>query len=116
MTTPTDHLPDGLKPREPNPQPKVAEQLTAVVTSLNATVNLVNRLEAITKESLAVSDDLLDWLMANKERLSMTPGVMQQLLSFSNRLLLVRERELAAYEDMLQVLEEQAPKMKAEGE
>lgn len=112
MSTPTDHLPDGLKPREQDPQAKVARQLEAIAISLHSTINLVNRLDLISKDALAVSDDLLNWVMAYKERLAVLPGCMEALLAFSNRLLDIRERELSAYEDMLGVLNTQAPNMR----
>jgi hypothetical protein len=114
MTTPVGSLPDGLKPREQDPQAKVARQLEAIAISLHSTINLVNRLDTISKDALAVSDDLLNWVMAYKERLAVLPGCMEALMAFSNRLLDIRERELSAYEDMLEVLGAQAPKMRLE--
>jgi hypothetical protein len=112
VTTSTDHLPDGLKPREQDPQAKVARQLEAMAIGLQATVNLVNRLERITKDAMGVSDDLLDWLMVNKTALVLIPGCIEALTGFSGRLLDIRLTERSAYDDILEVLRQQAPKMR----
>jgi len=111
-STPPDSLPDGLRPIEQDPLPKILGQLTAIGTSLHATENLVNRLDGISKDALGVSDDLLNWVMLYKEQLAALPGCMEALMAFSNRLLVIREREVAAYNDWLEVLKTQTPRMR----
>jgi len=92
--------------------PKILEQLKAMRTSLNAMENLVNRLDGISKDAVGLRDDLLDWVMRYKDQLAAVPGCMDALTSFTNRLLVIREREVAAYNDWLEVLKTQTPRMR----
>lgn len=103
MSTPTDHLPEGLV-RKPSVEAAVVlGQLEALGVVVNGVHNCLMRLVGISNRRGELVSRMLDEMMAHHETL-MASGIMDTLLDVTKQLLQGRTEEREALDDLMAVI------------